>query len=143
MAQTEKRKLSFGALWGEALTGPVILTIAVVILYDHFKSIWVTSPDIATFWTRINESTRANVLVAIFFAVALLLWMVVLVSRYIREEQRDKAFGELLKTNSDELKQSLKTSSEQMGQIAESIKALSEEIRKDREDKHGKSPTEM
>jgi uncharacterized membrane protein YciS (DUF1049 family) len=137
MAQAKKRKLSFGALWGEALTGPVILTIAVVMLYDHFKGIWDISPDIATFWTRINESTRTNVLVAIFFVVALLLWMLVLVSRYTREAQRDKAFEELLKTNSNELKESLKTNSEQMGQIAEGIKALAEEIRKDREDRHG------
>ena len=151
---SRKRKMPFGEFLAEVFTEPVILTIAVVILYDHFKSIWATSPDFATFWFRINESTRGNMLVAVFLFVALILWMVVVMLRLNREAQRDKAFEEsqkantdrlagLLTTNNDELKEALKTNSEQMGQIAQSIETLAEEIRKGREEKHAKSPTDM
>lgn len=55
-----------------------------------------------------------------------------------REFQRDNAFRELLKGNSDELKESLRINSEDIRQIAESIEKLAEEIKKDRENKEGK-----
>jgi methyl-accepting chemotaxis protein len=155
---SRKRKMPFGEFLAEVFAEPVILTIAVVILYDHLRSIWTTSPNFAAFWFRINENTRGNVLVAVFLCVALVLWMVVIMFRLNREAQRDKAFEELqkantdqlarlLKTSNDELKgvlgEAFRTSTEQMREIAESIKELAKEIRKNREDKGGKSPTGM
>ena len=151
---SRKRKMSFGEFLAEVFAEPVILTIAIVILYDHFKDIWDTSPDFATFWFRINETTGGNLLVVLFVLIAVTLWMAVVILRRNREEQRDKAFEELqktntdklvelLKTNNDELKESLKTNSEQMRQVAESIKELAMEIRKNTNDKHGKPSTEM
>ncbi len=154
MAQPTRRRPSFGAFLVEVFAEPILLTVAVVMLYDHFKSIWSTSPNIATFWARINESTWANVLIAIFFLIAVLLWMLVLLFRRDREAQRDKAFEEsqkantdkltqLLKANNDQLKEAAKSNSEQMRQITESITQLAKEIGENREDKHGKLPTGM
>jgi ABC-type anion transport system duplicated permease subunit len=119
MAKAKRRKPSFGQILVEGFAEPVILTVAVVLLYDHFKSIWNTSPDIAIFWGRINEYTRTNVLIAIFFLVALFLWIVVLMFRYDQEAQRDKAFEDLQKINTDK--------------IVNAIKKLTKEIK----NKHG------
>lgn len=51
----------------EVVTEPIILAFASFILFTHFKSIWDTSPNFATFWARVNETTRGNVLVASIF----------------------------------------------------------------------------
>lgn len=115
MAKAKRRKPTFGQILVEGFTEPIILTVAVVLLYDHFKSIWNTSPDFATFWARINESTRANVLIGIFFLVALLLWMLVLVFRYAREAQRDMVFEELQKANTNRVVRAI-------GKLAKEIK---------------------
>lgn len=95
--------MSLGEFWAEVFAEPVILTIAIVILYDHIRGIWDTSPDFATFWFRINENTRGNLLVAVFITIALVLWMSVVVSRYNRERQRDKAFEKLQRTNANKV----------------------------------------
>ena len=128
-AISRKRKMSLGEFWAEVFAEPVILTIAIVILYDHFKGIWDTSPDSATFWFRINETTRGNVLVSIFVTIALVLWMSVIILRRNREEQRDKEFEELQRTNTDK--------------VVEAIEKLTVEIRENNKNKHGNSPTDM
>jgi REP element-mobilizing transposase RayT len=124
-----KRKLSMREFLAEVFTEPVILTVAIVISYNHLKAIWDTSPDFATFWLRINETTRSNVLVLVFLIVALILWMTVVTSRHMREEERDKAFEELQQTNTDKM--------------VGAIEKLTAEIRASNKDKHGKSRTEM
>jgi len=128
-AAPTKRRMSFMEFLAEIFAEPVILTIAIVILYDHFKGIWDTSPDFATFWIRVNESTRGNMLVGIFFTIALIIWITVVASRHNREEQRDKAFEELQKTNTDK--------------VVEAIEKLAEAIREDRKDKDGKPSIKM
>jgi len=112
----KKRKMSFGEFLAEIFAEPVILTIAIVILYDHFKGIWDSSPNFASFWFRINETTRGNVLVGIFVTVALLLWISVVAFRHNREQQRDKELEELQKANTDK--------------VVKAIRKLTTEIRK-------------
>jgi len=128
-AVPKKRKISLGEFLAEVFAEPVILTIAVVISYDYLKGIWDTSPDFATFWLRINETTRSNMLVLIFLIVALILWMTVVTSPHVREQERDKAFEELQKTNTDKM--------------VGAIEKLTAEIRASNKDKHGKPPTEL
>jgi len=125
----KKRKISLWEFLAEVFAEPVILTIAIVISYDYLKDIWDTSPDFATFWLRINETTRSNMLVLILLIVALILWMTVVTSRHVREQERDKAFEELQKTNTDKM--------------VGAIEKLTAEIGASNRDKHGKSPTEL
>jgi hypothetical protein len=148
-AMQKPRRMSFGEFLAEIFAEPVILTIAIIVLYDHLRAIWDTSPNFATFWARIGENTRANMSVAEFVLVALCLWMVVIIIRRNRETERDKAFEQLMNANSDkladalrtsnhEVTESLQTNSERMVQIAESIKALADEMKRDRDNERGK-----
>lgn len=104
----------------EIFAEPVILTVAVVLSYDHFKGIWDTSPDFATFWFRINENTRGNMFVAVFLTIAIVLWMIVVVSRRVREDQRDREYDELQSANTDK--------------VVAAIEKLAREIRKSKND---------
>ena len=112
---SKKPAVSFWEYFVEVFTEPILLTLAVVMLYNHFKGIWDMSPDFAVFWDRINETTRGNVLVAIVFCLVLVLWMLVVARRIKREFRTGK-----------ELKENIK-------QLTESVEKLAGEIRKDRE----------
>jgi hypothetical protein len=112
---SRKRGMSLGEFLGEIFAEPVILTVAIVISYDHFKGIWETSPDLTTFLVRINENSRGNMLIGIVILIALLIWMMVVASRHDRDLRRDKEFEELQKTNTDK--------------VVEAIEKLAAEIR--------------
>ena len=117
----KKRGMSLGAFLGEVFAEPVLLTITIVISYEYFKGIWDTSPDFATFWTRINETTRGNMLVGVFLLIALLIWMVVVAARHDREARRDKESEELQKANTDK--------------VVEAIEKLTAEVRENNKNK--------
>ena len=116
----KRHPMSRWELFAEVFAEPVILTVAVVLSYDHFKGIWDTSPDFATFWVRINENTRGNMFVAVFVTIAILLWMAVVISRRVREDQRDREYDELQNTNTDK--------------VVAAIEKLAREIRKHKND---------
>lgn len=116
----KRHPMSRWELFAEVFAEPVILTVAVVLSYDHFKGIWETSPDFATFWVRINENTRGNMFVAVFLMIAILLWMAVVISRRVREDRRDREYDELQNTNTDK--------------VVAAIEKLAREIRKSKND---------
>jgi len=160
---SDKPVMSLSRYVAEVLTEPILLALAVIILYNHFKSIWDTSPNFATFWSKIAEHTGANMLVAFGFLAVLAIWATVKALRITREFRMHKELEELLTANSEGLKENIKQISEgirqnskgikqssedikQMSegirQMAESIKKLAEDMGKDKENKQGDSPTQ-
>jgi len=160
---SDKPVMSLPRYVAEVVTEPILLAFAVIILYYHFKGIWDTSPNFATFWSRIAEHTGANMLVAFGFLAVLAIWATVKALRITQEFRMHKELDELLTANGEGLKENIKQVSEgirqnsegikqnsedikQMSegirQMAESIKKLAGDIRKDKEDEQGESPSQ-
>lgn len=103
-------KMPFWHYFAELVTEPVLLTLAIVLAYDHFRSTAV--------WNRMLEPpTGADMAIILLFLGAFLIWSLVVVRRLNRESQKDKE------------------SDGKLNQIAQSIDKLTEEIRKNRENK--------
>jgi cytochrome c oxidase assembly factor CtaG len=109
--ETSKRgKMPFWHYFAELVTEPVLLTLAVVLAYDHFKS--------TAIWNRMWEPpTGADMVVLILFFGAFIIWGLVVARRLSREKQRDNELDG------------------KFNQIAQSIDRLTEEIKKSRENK--------
>jgi cytochrome c oxidase assembly factor CtaG len=102
--------MPFWHYFAELVTEPVLLTLAVVLAYNHFTS--------TTVWNRMGElPTGADMAVLILFFGAFIIWALVVVRRLRRESQKE---GEL---------------NERFNQIAQSIDRLTDEIKKSRENK--------
>jgi hypothetical protein len=86
----------------------------------------------------------------IALGIIFLLWMAWKVQRHAQEvrfernvtAKLDKLFDGI-ENSQKELSENIKRNSEDIKRIAESVERLTEEIRKDREDKHGESPTKV
>jgi len=110
-----KVKVPFSHYLTEIFAEPVLLTLTVVLLYDHFKTIWELYPTTA-FWNRLfGVTTLGDAIVLTLFIVALIVWALVVIRRLRREAQRDKELSESLAETAD--------------RIIQSIDRLTEEIR--------------
>jgi hypothetical protein len=121
---SKNSKMSFWEYLAEVVTEPIILAFASFVLFNHINNIWGTSPDFATFWIRLNERTSTNMLVFLGFLSALTIWALVKALRLRREFQKDKELKEMVRTNSEDIKQ-----------IAESVEKLAMAIKDDAKNK--------
>ena len=99
--------MPFWHYFAELVTEPVLLTLAVVLAYNHFTSTAV--------WNRLHDlPTGADMAVIILFFGAFIIWALVVVRRLRRESRRDEELDT------------------KFNQIAQSIDRLTDEIRKSR-----------
>jgi len=102
--------MPFWHYFAELVTEPVLLTLAVVLAYNHFTSTAV--------WNRMGElPTGADMAVLILFFGAFIIWGLVVVRRLRRESRKDEELDT------------------KFNQIAQSIDRLTDEIKKSKENK--------
>lgn len=117
-----KSKIPFSHYLAEVFAEPVLLTLSVVLLYDHFRTIWETAPNSRAFWNRLfGISTLGDMIVLVLFIVALLAWALVVIRRINREAQREKELDKSLAENTN--------------RIIQSIDRLTQELSKSKDDK--------
>jgi len=131
---------------------PVFYGYALVTLVQRMQAIQEYAQRFPqySFWQLLELDTTTHMQYYIALAIIFVLWMVWKVQRHAQEvrfernvtAKLDKLFNGI-ENSQKELSENIKRNSEDIKRIAESVERLTEEIRKDREGKHGESPTKL